>query len=104
MTSDTGKVSVEYIEVIQSIQDLNHSAPLIADKTTFIRVYLNIPYFADVEFVTGRLTIDIDEKETDVVVSSLEPLSNVVRFNLPLFRSNWGMTLNFKFSTGGYLK
>jgi hypothetical protein len=54
--SDPNQVSVEKIEVVQVIQDMNHSVPLIAGKTALVRFYLS--YEADAPItVKGTLSL-----------------------------------------------
>jgi hypothetical protein len=38
-----GRLSVDGIEVVQVVQDMNHSVPLIAGKATVVRLYLSRP-------------------------------------------------------------
>lgn len=37
------------IEVVQAVQNMNHSVPLVADKPTLVRVYLKYPFPVDVK-------------------------------------------------------
>lgn len=51
-----GDITVEGIEVAQSVQDLNNSVPLVANKATMVRVYLS--YESDQAItVNGKLSI-----------------------------------------------
>lgn len=38
-----GEVSLDGLEVVQAVQDLKHSVPLVANKATVVRVYLSRP-------------------------------------------------------------
>ena len=46
---------IDYIEINQATQNVDNSVPLIANKLTLVRVYLNAN--SDIEGVTGSLTI-----------------------------------------------
>ncbi len=56
-------VAVTSIEITQGIQNANNTIPLIADRSTAVRVYLSTDATSDVGPVTGRLIVTVDGRE-----------------------------------------
>jgi uncharacterized repeat protein (TIGR03803 family) len=94
-------------EVNQSVQDMEQSIPLIANKRTQARAYLEAGEAEDAgESVTGRLRLfsETSEGEVEYIESPLPPISHLP-FTVPaqlaedvfVARSNynWASTLNF---------
>ena len=50
-----GEFSVEALEVTQSVQDMAHSVPLVADKGTVVRAYLDYNAAASSGAISGTL-------------------------------------------------
>src|SRR5436189_2114258 len=55
-TAEANSLAVEGIEVVQVIQDMDHSVTLVADKPTIVRVYLGRPAGAAIN-VRGEISV-----------------------------------------------
>lgn len=74
-----GDVLYEGAEVIQVIQDLSNSVPLVADRPTMVRVYLGIDS-GNLARVRGRLTV---KREESRVVEGVERIEFVTVTEVP---------------------
>jgi hypothetical protein len=85
-------VSLQGMEVTQAIQDMGNSVPLIAGKTTWVRVYLAKTKGS--RAVTAKLQATLDGS----VVATVSPVANITVAagdSLKTRRTNWGKSLNF---------
>src|SRR5215211_2717117 len=66
-----GLLSVDGIEVVQVVQDMSHSVPLIAGKATVVRLYLSRPEGSLVT-VRGEISVRRTPSGTPQNVPSLD--------------------------------
>ena len=88
-------VSLQGIEVVQVVQDMAGSVPLIAGKTTFVRVYL------DKTNGTRPLTATLKAERgaTSVTLNPVFPIIVDATENLTVRRQTWSKSLNFAVPT-----
>lgn len=97
-TSTTNPVSVDDIEVTQTIQDIVHSVPLIAKKKTVARVYVSMPSSITSGNLSGEIVItkgtethyvysdaflNVASKHGGTLLSKRETLEHSLNFMLP---------------------
>ncbi|MBX9962901.1 MAG: FG-GAP-like repeat-containing protein [Burkholderiales bacterium] len=97
-----GQVAVEGIESVQSTQDPSHSVTLIADKATFVRVYLSIASGSAPTSVRGTLRVTNAETGavTTVAAMAAAQLDPARNGNVRAKRENLGFSLNFRLPAG----
>lgn len=84
-------VSLQGIEVAQAVQDFTNSVPLIAGKTTWVRVYLD-----KVNGTRGlTATLNAQRGAAKVVINPQAPITVDAADTLTIRRQNWGKSLNF---------
>ncbi len=84
-------VSLQGIEVVQAIQDMSGSVPLIAGKTTWVRVYLDKNN--STRGLTG--TLRAQRGTTTLNLNAIAPITVDATENLTTRRQNWSKSLNF---------
>jgi hypothetical protein len=84
-------VSLQGVEVVQAVQDMSGSVPLIAGKTTWVRVYL------DKNNGTRPLTASLKAQRgtTTLSLNPVAPITVDATENLTLRRQNFSKSLNF---------
>jgi hypothetical protein len=85
-------ISLQGMEVTQAIQDLKNSAPLIAGKTTWLRVYL------DKESGSHTLTAKLYAALGGGLTATISPVASITVTageSLKTRRTNWAKSLNF---------
>jgi hypothetical protein len=92
-----GQLSVEGIEVVQVVQDMAHSVPLIAGKATVVRVYLGRPA-GGVVTVRGEIAVRRTPGGTPQKVPSLDTarVSPTQNGRLKTKRHDLRLSLNFR--------
>ncbi|WP_144440827.1 hypothetical protein [Streptomyces roseifaciens] len=90
-------VNLDAVEVTQTVQDLNHSVPLIAGKSTVVRLYLSCDSAPGVT-VRGEISVSRSPADTASVVSSLGTvfLDPSLAGNVPQCRNDVRLSLNFR--------
>jgi hypothetical protein len=84
-------VRVDRIEVVQAVQDLDHTVPLIAEKTTVVRVFLSGD---PVRSAWGTLAVKKSDSSPHLVASA-EGIDITAYAALRMRRENWWGSLNF---------
>ncbi|SRR5579862_916901 len=89
-------VTLDGIEVTQSVQDMSQSVPLVAGKTTVVRVYLS-PQPNTSPTVTGTLSAVAAPGQPPVFIQPLNPvsLSSAMIGQLTQKREDVSLSLNF---------
>jgi hypothetical protein len=95
--AEANSVSVDGIEVVQAVQDMDHSVTLIAGKSTIVRVYVSRPAGATIT-VRGEIAIRRSPSGAAQNVPSLDtarvrPTQNG---NLRAKREDLSLSLNFR--------
>jgi hypothetical protein len=88
------QVSIEGIEVVQTVQSMQNDVPLVAGKTTVVRVYLSGTGFFQTS-VTAKLQIVIAGQNPQILASQNTVFPAVGSVDLPQMRSNLQSSLNF---------
>jgi hypothetical protein len=95
------KIELNGLEVTQAIQNMAHSVPLVANKTTVVRAYLSTASGVNAVTVRGELQVS----RTPDGSSQIIPSMNVVRINpnengqLQAKREDVNLSLNFLLPT-----
>jgi hypothetical protein len=92
-----GRLSVDGIEVVQVVQDMSHSVPLIAGKATVVRLYLSRPEGSLVN-VRGEISVRRTPSGTPQNVPSLDTARVTPTQNglLRAKREDLRLSLNFR--------
>ncbi len=93
-TSCSNDISVQSIEVTQAIQDGGHTATLIAQRGTAVRVTVNTNGAASINSVTGTLRVFVGGAEV-TPAAGVAPISSITAVAAP-DRNNEAHTLNFE--------
>jgi hypothetical protein len=93
---DQRPVQLDAMEVTQAVQDLNQSVPLIAGKSTVVRVYLSC-YGSAGMTVRGQLALRRGPSDPEVMIASLNTvvLDPAQAGNVPAKRNDVTRSLNF---------
>ena len=92
----TGVVSVDGLEILQTVQSINQTVPLVANKATVARAYLSLNSTSSLT-VRGSLVVTRVLDGTTVTVNSINSLiiNPAENFRLQLKRATTNRALNF---------
>jgi len=95
--AEANSLSVDGIEVVQVVQDMNHSVTLIAGKRTIVRVYLSRPAGAAIN-VRGEIAVRRTPNGAAQNVPSLDTarVRSSQNGNLQAKREDLALSLNFR--------
>jgi hypothetical protein len=96
------QVAVQGIEVVQAIQDLIGDVPLVSQKQTWARVYLDVNSAAPIVNASAKLQVRDNSSGSAVLLNSVATVTIPVAngFNLQATRENLANSLNFQLPAG----
>jgi translation initiation factor IF-1 len=97
-----GEFSQDGLEVTQEIQDMPHSVPLVANKQTWVRVYLSVNAAASVTLPSAVLNVrnTATNAVTQVVSSTPVTVNPAQNGQLRTKRESLSLSFNFPLPTG----